>query len=192
MAKQQFKGAALKKKKKKWVSILATKEFNNMEIGESLIEEPTSLINRTLRLSLGAVTNKMRLQYIQLTFVIKQIKENKALTEIIKYSLIPSYVKRIVKSGRSKIAESFTVNCKDNIKIRVKPIIITKAKINRGILTTLRKKSIEVVKQNLEKNTYDQNLSNLINHSFQKELKETLKKITPLGSVEIRSFEKIK
>ena len=62
MGKRQYTKIALKKKKKQWFTIVAPREFNEMEIGESLAPDTQSLVNRRISLSLGFLTGDLSRQ----------------------------------------------------------------------------------------------------------------------------------
>ena len=49
----------LKKKKKKWVQILASREFNNQEMGETYVDEAENCIGRSMELNLMMLTKRL-------------------------------------------------------------------------------------------------------------------------------------
>ena len=175
----------LKKKKKIWYTILASKEFNNFIIGETTSSSPNSLVGRKIRVPLSELIKNPKKQNLNITFSITQVKEN-ADTEIVNYELSSSFIKRIVKPGKDKIDDSFIFKTKDDITIKVKPLLITKSKTKKSILTLLRKKTRDVLKENFEKQTFSAIISSLISYKLQKTLKDQLKKIYPLRTCEIR------
>ena len=54
--------AADKKKRKKWIPILSTKEFHNMEIGETYIEDPATAIGKVVTINLMVLTRDPKKQ----------------------------------------------------------------------------------------------------------------------------------
>ncbi len=180
------------KKKKKWYTVLATKEFKETEIGNTTTSEPKSLIGRTLKVSLMNLTRDIKHQNIKLTFTINDVKETQARTEITAYELNSAFVKRLIRATRSKLDHSFITKTKDNVKVRIKPVIVTRAKTKRSILTNLRKKSEEYIKATIEKQDYEEVIPSLIYYKLQKDLKNQLKKVYPLRFCEIRVFNKLK
>ena len=79
---------------------------------------------------------------------------------------------------------------KDKIKIRIKPIILTRSKTNRSILNILRKKSREYFKMNIEKLNYSEVINSIISDKLQREIKNYLKKIYPIARCNIRMLER--
>ena len=79
-----------KKKRKKWFSIPASKEFREIEIGEVPANSVEDLLNKNLSVPLSMITNDFKKQGILITFRVTEIKDNKPVTEIkkIEYSCV--------------------------------------------------------------------------------------------------------
>ncbi len=188
--KEIIKKIILKKKKKKWVTIYASSVFNNINIGETLVVEQNEALGKTLEVNLADLTNDIKKQNILLTFAANKIQDQKVVCHIIGYELSPSYVKRVIKRARSKIEDSFLCFTKDEVKVRLKPVILTRSKAKGSILTLLRHKSRDYFVNNVKKQSYDEILSDIMSHNLQKGLKEELKKIYPVSLTELRIFKK--
>ena len=180
-----------KKKEKKWYEILASKQFNNITIGETVAYEDKNLIGRVVKANVGGLIRDPKLQNIRLSFKVNEIKENKAHTEIHGYSLVSSYIKRIVRAGRSKVDDSFLVKTKDDIKIRLKPLVLTRYKTQRSVLRALRKLVEKDFKEYIQKESYDKFVSDLVSKKLQRDLKRKLCKIYPVGMVEVRIMKRV-
>ncbi len=179
------------KKKKKKNYLLFAKEFNNNEVGETLASEDNLLIGRTIEINLAHLTNDPKMQNVKIKFKIKEVKDNKGYVELTKYFMLPTYIRRVVKPGREKIDDSFILITKDKTKIRLKPLMVTKALTQNSVLSSLRNKTKEFMNEYCKKNEYSRFLNDLINHDIQKMLKDNLKKVYPLSVVEIRLMEKL-
>jgi len=176
----------LRGKRKNWVSVLAPKLFNEKAIGESLIEESNSLIGRKLKINLMQLTSNPVHQNTLVKFKIDAIKNNSALTVIVGYGMIPTSLKRIVERNKCRIDFSFVVKTNDGVEIRLSPILITKSKVNKPLLTALRKEAINILTKKINAQKYDAFVSELVNHKVQEFLKRALKKVYPLKRAEIR------
>ena len=188
---EKQKQVVLKKKKKKWIPIFANKMFNDIQIGDSYVSEPSLLIGRYIETNLMELTNDIKKQNIKVLFKIGNVTENKATADLVGYELLGSVIRRVVKRAKSKIDDSFIVETKDNAKMVVKSIILTKTKTAHSILTKLRFKSKEYIIANFKKWAYDEAFAELLNHNLQKNLREYLKKIYPVSVVEVRYFKKM-
>lgn len=179
-----------KKKKKKWYSIFSPKSFGGAEIGESYVAEAQNLIGKTIKVNLSNVA-KVRGNNMRIKFIITQVKEEKAETEPVSYEILSSHINRIVRKNKSKIDASLKLKTKDNEEIIIKPIIITRAKVKGGVLTATKYAAIESIKKEISKASFDKTLDSIIKYDFQKELKNSLKKVTPINTVEINYFGKV-
>lgn len=181
----------LKKKRKKWYPIVSTSQFNNAEIGETIVDEPERLIGSNVFINLMNLTRDIKSQNTKVKFKIREFKDNKYFTDFVSYELIPSSLKRMVHKDKEKIDDSFELMTKDNVKVRVKPFIVTKSSTKKSVLTALRKRTLELLTENLKKTTYDIMLEHLVRFRLQSMLRKELTKIYPLAQFQIKKFEKI-
>ena len=189
--KEDIKKVEVKKKKKVWIPILAPKEFNHIEIGETLCEDPKQLIGRNIDVNLMTLTNDPKKQNIKIKFKVKEIKGEKVEAEVIGYELNTSNVKRIVRRGSEKIDDSFVVETKDNVKYRLKPLLLTRYETKRSILSAIRAKMREISIENFKKYDSISILNSIVSNSFQREAKDTIKKIYPIAICEVRMLQKL-
>ena len=192
MAKKVItKKTTLKKKKKHWVHILATKEFDHMEIGETLAAETPSLIGKKVVVNLMHLTNDIKKQNTKVHFKVCEIKDEKAYTEIVGIEMVEAHIKRVVRRSRDKLTDSLRLTTQDNKVIQIKPIIITRNQTKGTILTLLRKNTRDYLTALAKENTYDNIIHLLLTNEIQKRLREILKKIYPIAFSEIRVLHKI-
>lgn len=189
--KEDVKKSEVKKKKKIWVSIFAPQQFNNLEIGETLCEEPKQLIGRKINVNLMTLTNDPKKQNVRLNFKVKEVKGEKVEAEVVGYELNSSHVKRVVRRGSEKIDDSFLVETKDNIKYRIKPLLLTRYETKRSILSAIRAKMREIAVENFKKNDSVTMLNLIVSNTFQREAKDAIKKIYPIAICEIRMLHKL-
>jgi len=183
-----IKSRSEKKKKKQWYTILASKQFQHVKLGESRAYVIQDLMGKTLKINLMTLTNNPRGQSINLHFKIKNISENNCIADIIDYKISNSHIKRLVRKASNKLEESFLVKTKDGVAFRIKPLILTRYKANKSVLTDLRKKIYEIITEFIsEKDSLDI-YSQVISHKLQMEVKNSIKKIYPIAICEIKAF----
>ncbi len=180
--------AADRKKRKKWYSVVSTKEFQELYLGESLAEEPGELIGRRLHLNLMTLLNDPKKQSITVHFAIREVKGDVGVASLVHYQLNNSYLKRLVRKTSNKMEESFVLMTKDGQRCRIKPVLFTRNKVNNSTLTTLRKKAQEHLIQIFLQYSLAELFHLIISNKLQMELKAALKKIYPVSSCEIKSF----
>jgi len=134
------------------------------------------------------ISNFARGKLGELTCVVKEVKDNKASAEPVKMSLFPSYIKRFVRRGISKMDESFSAESSDKIKLRIKPVFITRKKVKRSVETSLRKEAKEFITKLFSEMPANEIFSETIKGEIQKKLSKKLKKVYPLSFCEIREL----
>lgn len=177
-----------KKQKKTWFSIVSPKEFGSYVVGETPTSEPQNLVGRSVQVNLMTVLNDPKKQNVQLTLKIKSLRENTAITETIKYELLPSYVKRLMRKGKNKIEDSFTAETKDNIKTRIKPVMITRTRTQRSKLSVLKKQTREFLTERMKTQNFTEIINDAISTKLQRELRDKLKKVYPLAVCEFKTI----
>ena len=175
-----------KLKKKQWYPIIAPKQFDNVVIGETLVYEPNAMLGKTLSHSLMNLTNDPKRQNVNIHFKVFGIEDNKAKTSIIGYQIIPSSVKRFVRRNSEKIDLSFNCETADNVFLRIKPLVITKADVKGSTAAKLRNNVTAFLAKTIKKMTYDELISDLISRKLHENMRQTLNKIYPLKVCEIR------
>lgn len=176
----------VKRKKKVWVPMQAPEFLNKAFLGESLVSDREAMIGKSLTLNLSIFTKDMKKQNIDVSFRVKSIVDGKGLTEIVGLALTNSYIKRLVRRGKSKVEDSFTAKTKDGFTVRIKPVVVTNNLVNAGVATKIRALAKEEL-TNLANNEHvDSFFEILLAQKVQKELKDKLSKVYPLRYVDVR------
>ena len=175
-----------KLKKKQWYPIIAPKQFDNVVLGETLVSEPGAMLGKTLSHSLMNLINDVKRQNVNIHFKVVEVEGDKAKTSIIGYEIIPSSIKRFVRRNSEKMDLSFPCETADNVLLRVKPLVITKADIKGSTAARLRNNIVSLLVKTIKKMTYEQIINDLIARKIQDLMRENLRKIYPLKVCEMR------
>lgn len=175
-----------KLKKKRWYQIIAPQQFDNVVLGETLVYEPNAMLGKTLSHSLMNLTNDPKRQNINIHFKVVEVEGDKGKTSIVGYQIIPSSVKRFVRRNSEKMDLSFACETADNVFLRVKPLVITKADVKGSIAAKLRNNIVQLLIKTIKKMNYNDVINDLISHKLQAMMRENLNKIYPLKVCEIR------
>ena len=181
---------AIIKTKKKWYSIVSPM-FNNAIIGETLGYEPKDLENRKLDINFMSITNDPKNQNTKILFRVNGVKDNNVIVDVMGCGLTLSYVKRLIRKDANKVVDSFNYITKDDVKVIVKPLLITRFKTNKGVLNNLRKTTRSFLTEEIKKYDYNDFIKAVVSNYIQKALRERLKKIYPLISCEFRIIKRI-
>lgn len=177
-----------KVKKKKWYPIYAPAIFGSKLIGESYVESVDELKGKFISSNLSTIMNDMKKQNITMKFRVSKVVEGKGQTEIIGLQQVQSFVKRLVRRGRSKVDDSFTATTKDEQLVRIKPLIITNTKCVRSTASQLRLETRKLIAEKLAKTGFINTVQEILGFRLQKEIKAKLNKIHPIRSIDIRVF----
>lgn len=180
-----------KKQKKKWFYVLASKEFKQQQIGETMAFEPENLVGRKVRVNLSNLAREMKRQNKVITFRITEVKEANALTEFYKYEIAPMQIKRLVRKERDKVDDSFIVETKDGTKVKIKPLLLTREHTQNSVKTALRQEVRKLLEKEAKSRIYPEFVLNLLSGSLQRAIKSGLKKVYPLALAEIRVMQKV-
>jgi small subunit ribosomal protein S3Ae len=182
MAQEQV----LKTKKKQWYDIVAPKTFGNSVIGHTLVYEPGAMVGKAMSVSLMALTNDIKRQNINIHFEIVSVEDNRGITRVVGYQIVPSSLKRLVRRNSEKMDLSFVCDTADNVKVRIKPLVISRADVKGSIAAKMRNYTIQHVTKAVKKVSFDDLMAELIAHKMQSELRAILSKVYPLKVCEIR------
>ncbi|PIN69877.1 hypothetical protein COV93_03705 [Candidatus Woesearchaeota archaeon CG11_big_fil_rev_8_21_14_0_20_43_8] len=189
MAKRKITKTVDNWKKKKWQPIIATKLFREALIGETLIENPQDLIGKTITQNMMALTNDIKKKDTEIAFKIIDYKDHHAITEVIKFEILPSAIKRRVRRSKDRLDESFLAKTKDNRLVRIKPMMLTiantRSSVKRDLRSALRRNLVEY----LNNTSYEDVVADIVGYKLQKELAKKLRNIYPLKNCEIRKLE---
>lgn len=145
------------------------------------------LVGKVIKLDMAKV---LRGKNVDAAFVISK-KNDKLEANFISISLIPAFVKRMMRKGISWLEDSFVVKAKD-ANLQIKPFMITKKKIHRSVKNALRLKAKEHITKMVSERGAQDVFSAIIHNELQRSLTADLKKIYPLSLCEIRVCKIVK
>lgn len=180
------KKTVTKKGKKKWHKIQAPALFGGAQLGESYVYTPEDLVGKYLTANLSTITKNMRKQTANVKFRVHKLEEGVGLTEVVGYHMINAAVKRLVRRGRDKVADSFICKTKSKKIMRIKPLIITANHTTKMIQSACRLEARRIVKDFVFSKDIEEVIDAIVNGRLQKIIKEKVIKIFPVKTVEIR------
>jgi len=179
-------------KKKIFVQILAPKLMREEVFGETPVTDPRSLLGKNMRINLMGITGDPKDQNIEVKLNINSLKGDSVGTELIGCSLLPAYIRKMVRKEKRRADDCFDMKTADNKPIRIKIFMLTIHMTSNSVLTSLRKKIRDLLKLDVEKLSFEALATEILNHKIQDKLRKDLAKIYPLKSCEIKSLEILK
>jgi len=145
---------------------------------------PESLHKKTIKLDM---TRQLRGK--GLTLKLQIFNQEGTLIAIPKnLELSTSYIKRIMRKRASYVEDSFKTKCAD-VRVTIKPFLITRKKVSRVVRRNLRNTTKEFIIEYLKEKDYNEICNEILDGTLQKTMLPKLKKIYPLSFCEIRKFE---
>ena len=184
---EEKKQIKLVKEKRKWFQIMSPKIFGGRVIGETLGETIDNLKGRKIEVSAGVVTGDMKKQFVSLIFKVIGGDNNGANTDIEGLIVSQSYLKRGMRRFRGKLENSFMVKSVEG-NVRIKVLLLLRNKIHRSIGSKLLKTVVEISNKFVEGKKFEDLINTILNDSFNRAIKDGLKKTYPVADVEIRYF----
>lgn len=116
----------------------------------------------------------------------KVIVNGEEVTSIpVELEILPSFLGRVVRKGADYIEDSFSAKCKDS-ELKIKPLLVTRAKVSKQVRKTLREKTKEELINYVKSKNSEEIFEEVLKNKVQKELSVKLKKIYPLSFCDIR------
>jgi len=174
-------------KQKKLYTIVAPENFDSREIGHTIGAEPEKIVGRTVKISLGELTNDRSKQYLIVVFEISEVKGETAHTKFKKFYISEGYLKSKVRKGSTKL-DYMTDFVLGGINVRLKMMVLSRHRITtpqrRQIVSTI----VEILGRH-QSNRFDQFLQAIIFGKFGTEIYKTIKTICPISRVEIYELQ---
>lgn len=155
------------------------------ELISIMAKEANVLIGKNVKIDLAGFA---RGRLGEISGKIKEIKEGNAILEPKGIRLYPSYIKRFVRRGVTKIEESFIVETSDKVKVRIKPTFITRKKVKGGVGAALRKEVRDFTEKLVGVYKVEELFVAVIRGEIQKKISKKLKKVYPLSFCEIQEI----
>jgi len=155
-----------------------------LDSGFRVLGTPESLDKKTIKLDL---TRQLRGKGLTMTFRLFN-DEGKLVGVPNKMELATSYIRKMMRKRSDYVEDSFKAQCAD-IRVIVKPLLITRKRVSRAVRKNLRNTAREFLLEYLKENDFNEVCQKLLEGTLQKTLLPRLKKVYPLSFCDIRVFE---
>ena len=186
MAKKFKKISKIKTKKKLWYKVLAPKVFGNKEIGESYLVAADTAVGRKLTCNLKELTGNVKDQNVHVKFKITKVDGSTLKTETIGYQLATAFTKRMVRKNTDCLKDYYLFTTKDNQKVVLKSIVVTRNKTQRSVRAVIRSEIEKMFKDEIATGNFASFVQKLVTYKVQGSFKKKLSKIYPIKEVAVR------
>jgi len=113
------------------------------------------------------------------------IKGENASAIPMELEIMPSFLRKVVRTGTDYIEDSFSAESKDSL-LKIKPLFVTRGRVSRSVKRALREKAKDELTKYVKSRNSEEIFEEILKNKFQKELSAKLKKIYPLSFCDIR------
>ena len=166
--------------------------FGSKVIGETPAFDSKNVIGRIYEASLVELTGNMNKFYIKVKLKIHKIDGFKAYTIFVGHEYTRDRIYRLVQRRSERIDVIKDIKLKDGTKMRFKVLIIMIRNTSNSINTSVRKKAEDMLKKLVKNSDITSVVDDVLKGNYNRALKEELKKIYPVGAVEIMKTEVLK
>lgn len=174
--------------KKSWYSVSSPDVFGAELIAEIPSMKESSLIGRTVKVSLSDLTKNFKHMHTTISLKITNLDGKKAKTEYSGQEILKDALARLIRRWSSRVDSVQEIALKDK-KMRLKMTLITAKKANTTVREILRALTIKTSNDMLAGRPIDEAVMTLNNEKLTRVIQESASKIFPLRSVEVRKVE---
>ena len=171
-------------KRKKFFEIPIPMSDQKIELTGKTLED---LNNKKVKLDL---TRQLRGKSVEAVFKIN-IENGKISVNYQKLTLMPYFIRRMIRKRISYIEDSFTTPTQESL-VRIKPFLITRKRVSRIVRKTLRNQTRNWIEDYVAERKDEEIFNDIFSNKLQRPLSLKLKKTYPLSLCEIRMFEVIR
>ncbi len=176
-------------KLKKWFTVYAPKQFNEVQIAEMPANDEKAVVGRNIKVALSSLTNNPAHAYTEVILKVTDVNGEAAHTKIIRVEQLYSYIRSLVRRYRSVASGVFPAVTKDDVSVVAKMLVITKARTAHTKINGIRKETKGYVESYFKDNELNTALSGIIEGKMQNDLSKKLAHIAPINRVEVKKLE---
>jgi len=172
-------------KGKMWYRLHAPSMFNYAIMAHTPANEPELVNGRVTEVPLEQLTGDFSQKNFMIKFRVNETRGNNAFTSFDGHRLTSDYKRALTRRRNSRIDCNFTINLKDDIKIRIKPILLVDKRIKKSQERLLRATTHDCINGTLTKLSLSECLKKIYSGELSKEVASVLRTKYPTKRVEI-------
>jgi len=172
-------------KNKMWYRLHAPSMFNYTIMAHTPADNPEFVNGRVAEVPLEKLTGDYTQKNFMIKFRVNETRGNNAFTSFDGHRLTSDYKRALTRRRNSRIDCNFVLKLKDDVQIRMKPIIMVDKRIKKSQERILRALTHETIEKTLTKLTLSEALKKIYSGDLSKETAAKLKTTYPTKRVEI-------
>ncbi len=176
-------------KTKRWFTVYAPKIFNEEKVCEIPAADEKAVLNRKIKVSLDHLTHNPQHAVANVVLKVVDVNGDAAHTRLVMIEEVYSYVRSLVRRYRSVASAVIPISSKDNVKMTVKIIAITRARVTTARLRAIRKDLTDFITEYSKGADSGAIVGALVDGSLQSQATAKVSNIAPINKIEIRKLE---
>jgi small subunit ribosomal protein S3Ae len=172
-------------KAKSWYKVYAPENLGKTFIGDTIANDPESVVGRVMQTTLGEITNDYARQNVKMRFRVASVAGDSAYTEFIGHEMTRDYLRSLVKRRTSRIDCHIPITTKDGKKVELTVTCYTLTRANLSQVHAIRSLITLQVTEWATAGDMNQLLNGIVAGEISKELFKVLKLVFPIRRVEI-------
>lgn len=168
-----------------WYSLHAPSMFNYAIMAHTPADSPELVNGRITEVPLEQLTGDYNQKNFMIKFRVNETRGNNAFTSFDGHRLTSDYKRALTRRRNSRIDCNFVVVLKDEIQIRIKPILLVDKRIKKSQERVLRAASHTYIEETLTKLSLPECLKKIYSGELSKEIAAVLRVKYPTKRVEI-------
>lgn len=168
---------------------MAPKIFDEKAITQTVSSVPENLVGKRIALNATELTNDLNKYYLKIFLKITSVNGTNVHTEFDGSECLQDYISRMVLRRIRRIDSVQDLKTHDNVKIRVKSLVIIPKKAKSSIEVKIREFVSALVKKEVESSTLNEFIQRVLSSEIKNKIIKTGRSIYPIRNFEIRKTE---
>ncbi len=172
-------------KAKGWYKIHVPEVFGKTYIGDTISNDPATVMGRILQTTLGEIIQDYTKQHIKIRVKVTSVTGDAAYTEFVGHELTRDYMRSMVKRRTSRIDTILPVTTKDGKTLRITMTCLTLTRANLSQVHAIRSGMTQFMQAYAAQRDFPAFVKEMVSGEITKELFKLVKPIYPVRRVEI-------
>lgn len=172
-------------KAKSWYKVYTPDSLGKVYIGDTIANDPDSVMGRVMRTTLGEIINDYSRQNVKMKFRVSNVTGDAAYTEFIGHELTRDYLRSLVKRRTSRIDAQVPITTKDGKKVDLTVTCYTLTRANLSQTHAIRGLMAGKVQEMAKDLDFNGLLNGIVSGEISKELFKSVKPLFPVRRVEV-------
>lgn len=176
-------------KAKAWYTIHAPGMLNFAPVSETIANEPEAIYGRVTKVSLQDITHDSRHKNILVKLQVNQARGYNLYTQYLGHQLTNDYIRLLTRRRHSKVDGIFDVTTKDEVRVRIKPMVITDKRIQTSQQRAIRNIMSSALNDFIPTHTLGELFHEINTGDLNRNLAKDIRVLYPTKRVEIRKMD---